>query len=157
MIFYIKQALYAFLSTVGFAVLFNGPKDTLVNAGTCGAIGWLVNIIAKYLSNSSIVGTFLGATTAGLLGEAYAKIFKKPATVFIVPGIIPLVPGAGMYYTMLALIKKNFITAADIGSQTIFTAFSIAIAVIVSSSINRAIMKYREYIKQKKQLPDGSN
>ena len=73
----------------------------------------------------------------------FAKYFKKPATVFIIPGIITLVPGAGMYYTMLALIKKDFHEAANTGTETIFIAAAIAIGIILSSTMSRSIKRVK--------------
>lgn len=150
--FYIQQLLYAFLSTVGFAVIFNSPKNAIIKSGFHGMIGWLVYLLTKDLTSSTIAGSFLGALTVGILGEIFAKIFKKPSTTFTIPGIIPLVPGAGIYYTMLSLTKKNFLTAADHGSQTILVSIALASGIVVSSSFNRAIMKYKEEKKQKKNI-----
>ena len=150
--FYIKQFLYAFLSTIGFAVIFNSPKDTIVKAGINGTVGWIIYLVTKDLSSSSIAGSFVGALSVGILGEISAKIFKKPSTTFIIPGIIPLVPGAGIYYTMLALTKKNFLNAADSGSQTLLVALALASGVIVSSALNRAIVNYLQEKKDKSQL-----
>lgn len=152
--FYIQQLLYAFLSTVGFAVIFNSPKDTIIKSGFHGTAGWLVYLLTKSLTTSSIAGSFLGALTVGILGEIFAKIFKKPSTTFTIPGIIPLVPGAGIYYTMLSLTKKNFLTAADSGSQTILVSIALASGIIVSSSFNRAIINYLEERKQTKHVDE---
>lgn len=142
--FYAQQLLYAFLSTIGFAVIFNSPKDTVVKSGLNGTAGWLVYLIVSDLMKSPIAGSFMGALTVGILGEVFAKIFKKPSTTFTIPGIIPLVPGKGIYYTMLSLTEKKFLSAADSGSQTILVSIVIASGIIVSSSFNRAIMKHRE-------------
>lgn len=141
--FYIKQFIFAFLSTVGFAVFFNIPKDSVLMSSLSGAIGWIVNIILKQIFPSPISGAFLAAITVGLLGEFMAKHFKKPATIFIIPGIVPLVPGAGMYYTMLAIINKDFISAANFGTESIFIALSISIGIIIPSSFIRAIAKQK--------------
>lgn len=150
--FYVQQLLYAFLATVGFAVIFNAPKDTIVKSGLHGMAGWAVYLLTKEFTSSPIGGSFLAALTVGILGEIFAKVFKKPSTTFTIPGIIPLVPGAGIYYTMLALTKKNFFSAADSGSQTILVSIAIASGIIVSSSFNRAIMKYIEDKKHKKSI-----
>lgn len=140
---YIIQFIFAFLSTTGFAVFFNIPKDSVIKSSLCGAIGWIVYIICAELLSSTIGATLIAAITVGLVGEFMAKNYKKPATIFTIPGIIPLVPGAGMYYTMLAVIDKNFIGAAESGTEAIFTAISIAIGIIVSSSISRALTKQK--------------
>lgn len=152
MFFYISQALYSLLSTFGFAILFNGPKNCLVKASVCGMMGWTVNIFAQNMIGSRTVATFLGAMTVGIMGEIFAKLFKKPATMFIIPGVIPLVPGAGMYYTMLSLMTGEFNDTARLGSETVFTAFSIAIAIIISSSLNRALLKLLELKSDKKEI-----
>ena len=150
--YYVLQLLYAFLSTVGFAVIFNSPKDTVVKSGINGTAGWLVYMIVNNLMKSPIAGSFMAALTVGILGEIFAKIFKKPSTTFTIPGIIPLVPGKGIYYTMLSLTEKNFLSAADSGSQTILVSIVIASGIIVSSSFNRAIMKHMEEKQRNKTL-----
>lgn len=134
---YIKQFLYAFLSTIGFSVLFNIPKETLLKSGIGGATGWIVFVFANNFLDTPILGAFFGAFTVGIIGELLATKFRKPATVFIVPGIVPLVPGAGMYYTMLSIIEKDFYNAASAGSEAIFIAIAISTGIIISSSISR--------------------
>ena len=152
--FYVQQVIYAFLSTVGFAVIFNSPKNTIIKSGFNGSVAWVVFLLTKALTNSSIAGSFFGALTVGILGEIFAKVYKKPSTTFTISGIIPLVPGAGIYYTMLALTEKNFFKAADSGSQTILVSIALASGIIVSTSLNRAIMKYLEEKNRKRSIVD---
>ncbi|MGF7057317.1 threonine/serine exporter family protein [Brassicibacter mesophilus] len=142
--FLIKHFVYAFLSTIGFSILFNIPKDSVIKSGFAGAIGWIIYIVTKDIFSSPIAGAFFGAITVGIVGEVMAKYFKKPATIFIIPGVVPLVPGAGMYYTMLAVIEKDFIHAANLGTETIFIAASIACGIIISSSVSKIIKKQKE-------------
>ena len=153
---YVQQLLYAFLATVGFAVIFNSPKDTIIKSGFSGSIGWLAYMLVKGLINSPIAGSFVGALVVGILGESFAKVFKKPSTTFTIPGIIPLVPGAGIYYTMLALTEKNFLAAADSGSQTVLVSIALASGIIVSSSFNRAIMNYLSEKHREKSIIEKS-
>jgi len=140
---YIIQFIYAFLSTLGYSVFFKVPRDSVIKSSLSGAIGWLIYIFSVDLLPSSIARTFLAAITVGFLGEFMAKRFKKPATIFTIPGIIPLVPGAGMYYTMLAIIDRDFNSAADIGTEALFIALAIAIGIIVSSSFSRALINLK--------------
>ena len=93
--------------------------------------------------DSNIVGTFFASIVVGILGELFARHFKKPATVYIIPGIVPLVPGAGMYYTMLALVEKDFSLAANRGTETFFLAAAISIGIITSTSLSRSINRVK--------------
>lgn len=69
---------------------------------------------------------------------------KKPATVFITPGIVSLVPGAGMYYTMLYLVQKDYSQATIAGSETFFMAAAIAIGIIVSTIFSRSLRYFKK-------------
>jgi len=71
-----------------------------------------------------------------IFSEIFARLLKNPVPIFLIPGIIPLVPGAGMYNTMTALIKNNFDTAIKTGIQTLLIAGSIAIALMLVTSFN---------------------
>ncbi len=139
-----KQFILSFIATIGFAVLFSSPKETLIYASLVGASGWTVNFISSSLFNSNIFGAFIAALTIGILGELFARLKKKPATLYSTPGIIPLVPGAGMYYTMSALVEKKFILAVELGTETFFVAAAIAIGIIVSTIFSHSISRVRQ-------------
>ena len=127
------QLLLGFFATIGFAVYFHAPKDSVFATGLAGGLSWVLYYIILNNFDNKILGTFLGAILAGILGEYLAIKLKKPATVFITPGIVPFVPGAGMYYTMLYLVQKDYTQAAIVGTETLFIAAAIAIGVIVST------------------------
>jgi len=137
----IKQFVFSFISTIGFSIIFNIPKGLIVKSGIVGGIGWLVFYISSQFFSSSIISTFFASLTVGILGELCARYFKKPATVFIIPGIIPLVPGAGLYYTMLALLEEDFYAAATKGTETIFIAAAISAGLIISTTHSKSIRR----------------
>lgn len=141
-IFY--QFLLSFCATSGFALYFNAPLGTIIPSGLAGGLSWtLFYLISTYL-RQNIIGAFLAAFLVGVLGEKLAIKLKKPATVFITPGIVPLVPGAGMYYTMFYLVEKDFVQAASRGTETFFLAASIAVGIISSTIFSRAIRSFRK-------------
>ena len=140
----LKQLIFSFMSTLGFAILFNAPKNSVYYAGFVGSIAWSSYFIFYTYTGSNIISSFIGALVVGLLGEVFARRNKKPATLYITAGIIPLVPGAGMYYTMLALIEKDFTLAANKGFETFFLAVSISIGIIFTSIFSRSIKRVRK-------------
>ncbi|HZK37683.1 MAG TPA: threonine/serine exporter family protein, partial [Clostridia bacterium] len=117
MIGYIKNFVHAYMSTVGFAIIFNAPKNTLLKSGFAGGLGWTVYTLAMNISDSVVISTFIAAMTVALIGEYLAITDGNPITVYIIPGIIPLVPGFGLYYTMLSVVEKQFDKVADYGSE----------------------------------------
>lgn len=139
----LKQMIFAFISSMGFAILYSIPKDSILRSGFVGAMGWMVYYKFSHILNDNIISTFFAAVTVGVLGELFARYYKKPATIFMIPGIIPLVPGAAMYYTMLSLVEKDFNMAANKGTEAFFVAAAISIGLIISTTLSRSIKRVK--------------
>ena len=136
MIEYIRNFVHAYISTVGFAIIFNTPKSALIKSGFVGGLGWIIHTLTKNLFNSIIFSTFIASLSIALVGEYFAFIDKNPVTIYIIPGIIPLVPGFGLYYTMLSIVEKQFDKVAEHGSETLMISMAIAGALVIVLSIN---------------------
>lgn len=135
----LKQFFISSIGTLGFAILFGIPSNAIFQSAFIGGVGWTFNYLFSQHFNSLISGAFFGALAVGVIGEAFARYYKKPATVFIIPGIIPLVPGSGMYYTMAALVENNFQNALNKGVETFFIATAISVGIIITTSLSRSI------------------
>ncbi|SKC46250.1 threonine/serine exporter family protein [Maledivibacter halophilus] len=141
---YYKHFIFAILSTVGFSVLFNVPKKSIFYAGLTGGIGWTLYIYAKDLTMSSTFSVFLASTFVGILGEVFARIDKKPVTTFVIPGIVPLVPGYTIYLSMINLINQEFYRAVEFGTEAVFTSGAISVGIIFVTSGARIIKEKRK-------------
>ena len=86
----------AFMGTVAFAMMFNVPKRYYLSCGMTGVVGWLV-YKGVHLYASAAVASFLAALMVVLISRMLTVRMKCPITIFLVSGIIPLVPGAGVY------------------------------------------------------------
>lgn len=141
------QFVFSFFATIGYAVLFNIPKKDIVKASFAGACGWVVYVYFNNGFHSLVFSSFMGACVVALISEIFARVFKETVTIFVIPGILPLVPGAGMYNTMLAIIRQDFYKSALVGSETIFVAGSIAIGILIVSSVTRMIFQIKGKIQ----------
>ncbi|WP_026475779.1 threonine/serine exporter family protein [Alkaliphilus transvaalensis] len=148
MISLLGNFIYAFICTIGFAVIFNAPKKSLIKSGIAGGTGWIIYILSNEISQSAIVSTFIASLGIGLIGEFFATYYKNPITVYIIPGIIPLVPGYGLYYTMLSILENDFQKATTYGSDALMVAMSISAALTITLSINA----YRKRALQRKKM-----
>ncbi|SHI52252.1 Uncharacterized membrane protein YjjB, DUF3815 family [Dethiosulfatibacter aminovorans DSM 17477] len=135
----ILDFIFSFLCTFGFGVLFNIPRKQLVLASTGGAVGWTVYSLFLLQFDSIVMAAFTGALAVGMVSEIMAKLRRVPATVYVVPGIIPLVPGYGLYYSMKKIIESDYIEAMEVGTETVLVALAISSAVILTTSIGRKI------------------
>jgi membrane spanning protein len=144
------HAVLAFISCLGFGVLFNVQKRTLLLAAVNGAIGWTILLSLDIPQVSYIFANLLSALVVGLLAELFAVIQKTPATSFIVIGIIPLVPGFRVYRSMLFFVRGNLDKGISEGVHSCFMAVAIAVGIILSTSIVRMIRPPIKEHKRKK-------
>lgn len=140
---YINNFFYAFICTIGFAIIFNVPKASLIKSGFGGALGWIVFITINQLFHTVVVATFVASFIIALVGEIFAITDKQPLTVYIIPGIVPLVPGFGLYNTILSILEKKYTLAMDYGSESIMIAIAIAGALTIVLSFNSYRRKRR--------------
>lgn len=136
------QGFYSFFCVVGFSIIFNLPRKLIFIASINGMIGWLLYAYLQNSGTSFIVPAFIGSIFVGLVGEFLAAVQKHPATLFIIPGIIPFVPGYGIYYTMYHIVSQDFETAMTTGAESLFIAISIACGIVLATSFFRIIRPF---------------
>lgn len=131
--------IFSFLSTIGFAIFLSAPKRSLYVSGLIGAIGWVLYVYLFKATNNPILSNFVPATIIGIASEVCARKLKQPAIVFVIPGIIPLVPGLGMYNTMLYLVQENYELAASTGATALLVGGAISLGVLLVTSFVKTI------------------
>lgn len=134
------QILGAFFSVVAFSFLLHVPRRQIVWAGLIGAAGWWLYLFLLELSLSMAMATFLSGCLISLCGQIFARLLKTPVTIFVIPGILPLVPGAGMFRIADSVIRSDGMTSYYI-TQTLIVAGMIALSIMVVDSIFRLFMK----------------
>ncbi len=139
----IISTICIFLATIGTCIVFNIKRKHLVVASLISSIGWVIYSIALIKLKSEYIAIFLAAANVGIIGEIISRYKKAPATIFILPGIIPLVPGTFIYYTMLNITNKNYIKATDFGIKTVFISLSIACGIIISMAFRKILIKIK--------------
>ena len=86
-------------------------------------------------------GTLVSALLVCLWAEAMARLRKAPATVFLVPGIIPLLPGSALYYAMDSVVSGDMQTFISKAAETAYVAVGIAGGILIASEIVRVVTR----------------
>lgn len=142
------NGLAAILASLGFGVLFNVRGKKLAVAAIVGGVGGLTYEFVFGAYGSAAEALFWAACAISIASEVSARIFKCPVTMFLICAMIPLVPGGGMYYTMLEVINKNYTQAISLGFETIIQACAIVIGVTLISSITRMLVNIKAKRKE---------
>ncbi|MBE6618545.1 MAG: threonine/serine exporter [Ruminococcaceae bacterium] len=128
---------------LSFCVLISVPKKAVPASSLVGGLAYVLYRLIFINFGREILAYFLATVFIALSAEICARIYKKPSTVFIFPGIIPLVPGVGLYNSMYCLVQGDQQGFSANATKTVFIAGAIAIAVAVVHIIARSIVSRR--------------
>jgi uncharacterized membrane protein YjjB (DUF3815 family) len=93
----LQQAVLSFVATLGFAVLYNVPRRALWICAAIGTGGYLLRSLLHQIGVTIDVATFFGALFVGLVGAIPAKRLHLPMVLFVITGIICMIPGIAVY------------------------------------------------------------
>lgn len=130
----LMQILFATIGTLGFAVGSNIRGWKLLFTSLGGALSWGCYLLVLHETHALLLSIFLGALLVSIYSEILGKIFRVPITVFVVCGIIPLVPGSVIYYAMSQYVQGNFMKAMRLMMQALLIAGTISISIAVVST-----------------------
>ena len=150
----IIQIITAGIGTLGFSIYFRVSKRNVVASTLGGSLGWIVYLIIFHTFNSLFFANFIAAFVVYVYSEIMARILKSPVNIFLVTGIIPLIPGGSLYYTMAALLEKDGEMFKSKGVDTALVTVGLAVGIVVSAIISRTIVSKIEEKRQTKKIVD---
>ena len=122
----IQEILAAMVGTIAFSLLFGVPRKYYAYCGLIGGAGWGVYSAAGLLWAPA--QSALAATIVVILLSRLAAVKERcPVTIFLISGIFPLVPGAGVYWTVYYMVTDQLYLAV----QTGYTAVKVAVAIVL--------------------------
>ncbi len=128
---FIIEFVVSMIATIAFAIVFSAPKKELPYCGLSGAIGWILYSIIFTMLNAPNMGNMVGSLALTIFSRSFAAKRKNPVTIYLIAGIFPLVPGAGIYYTSYYLIMNDMANFSAYGLQTLKTAGAIVMGIIL--------------------------
>ncbi len=103
------------VGTLGIALIYNVHDGKQLFFSCLGGMGgWGIYLLVFHFSENVFLSTLSASVFIGIYGELCAFFLRAPTTVFLIPGCIPLIPGARLYYAIAALIRRDM---ADFSSQ----------------------------------------
>ncbi len=140
----IVQCIAAAIGCAGFCMLFNIHGRGMLLCILGGTLAWAVYLLSVYLLNHSLTGYFIATLFAAGYAEAMARIRRFPAITYLLVSILPLTPGAGIYYTTSYLADGNMEGFMAKGAETISIAGLMAIGIIMVSTIVRGTTVWKQ-------------
>ena len=144
------ECLGSLICCLGFSLIFNihGPGILICILGGC--ITWIIYDVSRSLGVSEIMAYFWATLFSSLYAEIMARIRKYPAISYLVVAVFPLIPGAGIYYTMNHVVRNDMDAFVQQGLLTVGIAGSMAVAILLGSTVFKIISTYQKQRNAKK-------
>lgn len=144
----IQKGICYGIAALGFAILFNVPKRTLLTISLLAMAGGVTKLLLFEWGYGLVLSSLGGATVIGILSIQTAHILHAPHLVFSIPSVIPLVPGLYTYRMMIGLVSLTREMAPEdymrVLSQTVkngltagFVTLSLAVGVATPMLLTR--------------------
>lgn len=125
------QCIAAMFASAAFGWLLRQPKRTMLFTSLIGVNGYVIYL----LMGQGSMAYFVASLAVGLLCELAARVMRMATTLFLVSAIIPLVPGLGLYRTMMYIAEENFAMALSTGVETLTGIGAIALSLTIATTI----------------------
>src|SRR5690554_2310149 len=97
------KILFSAIAAASFGIMFNIRGASLIYAGINGGLGFFIYSIATANGHDSHIGMLAASIAISISAEILARKLKTPASVFLVPALIPVVPGGALFQFALNL------------------------------------------------------
>ena len=146
------QCVASFVGCAGFVYAFNahGKGAPLCMLG--GALAWAAYCVSVHFGAGEILGYFIAAVISAFYSEAMARFRKCPAIAYLVVSMIPLFPGADIYYATSNFVQGNMDKFVQHGILAIEIGGAIAIGILSVSTLVRLLTEWKQRNRIKKTL-----
>lgn len=128
------QCIAGLIGTLGFGLMFDMHGHGIPFALFGSVISWLVCSLLVKAGLPEPACYLIAAAASSFYAEVMARIRKFPATSYLLCALVPLIPGAGIYYTTDFIRQGMTAEAYQKGLATAYIAGAVAIGVLLVST-----------------------
>jgi uncharacterized membrane protein YjjP (DUF1212 family) len=119
---------------LAFTVTLRAPSKVAPDMCAATVLAVSASALGRSLFGSA-AGTFVAALSIGTVGGLLAAPLRRPSLVFIVPGVLMLVPGSAGFNSLLQLLTGRTVSGIDAGFNAFVTAMAISYGLMVSTLV----------------------
>lgn len=143
------QLFTAFTGSLGFSLLFRVRGWKLLFTAAGGFLSWGFYLLVREYVTSLMIANILAGGFSAAYAEIMARVLKAPATIFVIPSVIPLVPGGPLYYAMYSAMAGDAEGLSSHGFETWNVALGVAIGIAGVTSVCNLITTLRRLKKER--------
>lgn len=148
------ECMAGLVGAVGFCFLFNIHNLGILFCTIGGVLTWIVHCVSIMLGAPELAAVLIASVFAAIYAEVMARRRKCPAIGYLIIGLISLIPGSSLYYTINHILKGEMVQFAQRGTKTIAIAGLMAAGILLVSTSVRMINEAKKHrIEKSKRLP----
>ncbi len=121
-------------AALAFLVIFSArPRDALSMLVSC-AVAYIGSRLGVVLLGPAL-GVAVGAFLVGVVGYAYSRIWNRPSSVMLVPGIMLLVPGSVGFRSVAFLLEESTVVGLNTAFSMLLSAVALVTGLLVASVV----------------------
>lgn len=102
------QLISCGVASMGFALLFRAAVRQSFYAGIGGLVTCACYLLVQYLGGNNFAAIMVGAVFVAAYAYVMSRIHRAPATIFLTTSIMPVIPGATLFYLMHGLVQEDY-------------------------------------------------
>lgn len=125
------QLISCGVASMGFALVFKAAPGQSVCAGIGGFINCAFYLLVLYFWGNNLAAVMAGATSVAAFAYVMSRIHRAPATIFLTTSIMPVIPGATLFYMMHGLVQEDYNLAKQQTLLLLQTCVAIAFGFLI--------------------------
>ncbi len=139
------------VGTMGIILQFGIEKRIIIWALIASVLCCAAYEVSFRLGSGFFLSSLIASAVAAAYSDFMAHMVKVPATVMIIPAIVPLVPGGRLYYTMLGAVSEDMELFSYNGSTALQIAAGLAMGIIAVTAVSRPLnLRIAEFNQRKR-------
>lgn len=134
------QIISCGVASMGFALVFKAEFRQSFWAGVGGFINCGLYLVVIRLYGNNLASVMAGATFVAAFAYVMSRVHKAPATIFLTTSIMPVIPGATLFYMMHGMVQADYTLAKQqtllLGQTCMAIAFGFLLVEIVTRYIH---------------------
>ncbi len=135
------QLLSCGVASMGFALLFKAAVKQSFYAGIGGLVTCACYLVVQAFGGNDFAAVMAGAAFVAAYAYVMSRVHRAPATIFLTTSIMPVIPGATLFYLMHGLVQEDYRLASQQTIALAQTCLAIAFGFLVVEIATRYVGK----------------
>lgn len=137
----IVQLVTCGVASMGFALMFKASVLHSVYAGIGGLFNCGCFLLVQHFHGNNFTAVMAGAAFVAAYAYAMSRFHRAPSTIFLTTAIMPVIPGATLFYMMHGVVQADYVLAKQqtilLGQTCIAIAFGFLLVEIATRYVGK--------------------